>query len=154
MFSNLMKDGWDLPDTMTPKKLDKQVDYFYKRATDALDMASPLRPESRSLTSNVWFTDELLRMQQKVQRLYRCHLRERTPEAEVAYICARKKYRAACKKARVASWRKFTSFTPDEHSMAKLADLVQHREKKTLGSLLKEDGTVTVDGTETLEVLA
>ena len=60
IFSNLMGEGWDIPDTMTPKKLDKQVKYLYTRIDTALNLAAPLRPESRAVKSNVWFTDEHL----------------------------------------------------------------------------------------------
>ena len=153
-FTELLKGRWDLPDTMTPKKLDKQVQYLYSRINSALDVTSPMRPESVKTKVNVWFTEEHLSLQQKVQRLYRAHIRDKTPEAEALYRAARKKYQAKCKSDRKKSWQKHTSFTPNEHSMAKLADLVQHRERKTLGSLQKPDSSNTVDGLETLQVLA
>ena len=41
-FTELLKDGWDLPATMTRKKLDKQLAYVYRRIDSALDKSSPL----------------------------------------------------------------------------------------------------------------
>ena len=38
--------------------------------------------------------------------------------------------------------------------MAKLAELVQHKERNTLGSLRRPDGSITSDGLETLQILA
>ena len=103
--------------------------------------------------ANVWYTEEHFQLQQKVRRLYRKHLTDRTPESEAALKIARRKYRLRCRKSRKKKWQSFTSFTQNEHSMAKLAELVQHKERKTLGSLQRPDGSITSNGLETLQVL-
>lgn len=62
-------------------------------------------------------------------------------------------YLKSCRRANHASWREFVEKTPDEKGMARLVKIAQRKEIRTINTLLKEDGTLTEPGAETIRRL-
>lgn len=154
VFKHEMDGGYEIPEMMTTKKLEKMVGYMYSRLDTALDLACPVVLKQPKLKGNVWMTPYLRKLHRKVQTLYKRKIRTNVPTDISAYLAAHSKFRRLCRKERGKSWRKFVSDTKDEHNMSILAKIAQHKEKNSLNLLSKADGSVTNPGIETIKRVA
>ena len=66
-FTNhLSKLSFDFPDTISDKKLEKQVSKLYKAINDALEVSCPMTKATQRDTVNPWYTQEVKELQEEV----------------------------------------------------------------------------------------
>ena len=146
--------GYDIPEVITCKKLDKMVSHLYSRLEEALDSACPTILAKPKYKGSDWFDDKLKRLRGKVRKQYNTARRHDTQEEWGKYNAIHKRFRYRCRKAKTKTWRHFVSDTEDEHRMARLARIAQHNSKAQLHTLQRADGSFTAPGVETLVELA
>ena len=66
----LDKQIWDMPDTLTEKKVINWVDRLTRLLTSALDKAFPLSPATTVNKNNPWFTPQLKQLRKEVGAAY------------------------------------------------------------------------------------
>ena len=153
VFTTLLDKDWPRPERMSMKKLDKLVDSTVSEIVAALDEACPLKLSRPPSDPAAWFTEELLQEHLRVRRQFRRYMRHKSSAEHFKYQQLLRRFRKHCRRARTRSWRKYVSFTPSMHTMAKLADLVQHRQTHRVGLLRHPDGTISDSGEDTLQAL-
>ena len=146
----LRKPGFQIPERITCKKLDKMVSYLYSRVEDALDLACPKVSSKIKFRGSKWFTKSLARNNVRIRKQYRLASRFDTQEEWDKYFVMHKKFKYKCRKAKTKTWRHFVSSTKNEHLMSRMARIAQHRQRAQLHTLRKPDGTFTEPGRETL----
>ena len=147
-------DHFDPPLTMTTRKIDRLVERIYRVINHALDAACPLRPARPKTKDILWFGKEQKRLRNRTKRKYDAYRRQPTAARRKAFIVTKRGYHKTCRKAKRSSWRRFIEKTPDEASMAFLAKLAQRKETKSINALLKQDGSRSEPGLDTIQVLA
>ena len=152
--SKLMLPGYDIPEVITCKKLDKMVSYLYSRIDEALDEACPKIAVKPKYKGSEWFGEKLKSERNKVRRQYNIARRHDTQEEWSKYSTMHKRFRYKCRKSKAKTWRRFVSDTEDEHRMARLARIAQHNSKAQLHTLQRADGSFTAPGEETLVEMA
>lgn len=147
------KEHFDPPTTITTRKIDRLVDRFYTIINKALDVACPLRPARPKPRDMLWFGKDQKRLRNRTKRKYDAYKRQPTPARRKAFVATKRIYHKTCRRGKRSSWRSFIEKTPDEASMAFLTKLAQRRENKNINALLKQDGTTSEEGIETIQVL-
>ena len=153
-FTDSLDKDRTLPDRMTCKKLDKEVDNLYKDINAALDLACPKYKVKRKGKDTDWYTDKIKSLHFRVKKQFRKFSVVQTEEEKTKYDQLRKKFRRRCRRAKALSWRKFVNETPNEHKMATLSRIALHKDKNLLNVLYKSDGSITAPGHETIDRLA
>ena len=151
--TELSKRKFEIPEIMSPQKLDKMVEYLQKTLTEALDLACPKSVPVVKTTPD-WFNSDLKKLHSKVKRCYRKAKLDRTVRSHDKYKHLSLKFKKNCKRARYKNWRDFVAGTKTENKMAKLYRILQHRDKLLIHTLDKPDGTQTLPGSDTLRELA
>ena len=147
---HLQQPGFQIPEMVTCKKLDKMVGYLYHRIEEALDVSCPKISTKVKFHGSKWFTDSLARDTKRVRKQYNVAKRFDTAEEWNKYTAMHKKFKYKCRKAKTKTWRHFVTDTEDEHRMSRLARIAQHRERAQLHTLKTESGDFTSPGKETL----
>ena len=142
-----------LPKNFTTKKIDKLLDRWYKVLENGLDAACPLKPAKPPKVEMDWFGIDQRYLKNRVKRKYSTYRRCLTTRTRKAFVKAKRAYKRSCYKGRRESWRKFVEKTPNETNMAMLFKLAQRRDKRSINTLVKEDGTLTEPGVETISRL-
>ena len=150
----LRKPGFQIPERITCKKLDKMVSYLYGRIEEALDLACPKITTKIKFTGSKWFTKSLARNNVRIRKQHRIASRFDTHEEWGKYFAMHKKFKYKCRKAKTKTWRHFVSSTKNEHLMSRMARIAQHRQRAQLHTLRKSDGSFSEPGKETLLELA
>ena len=141
------------PESLTTRKVDKMLTRWYKTINEGLDKACPLRKAKLNPVEIEWYGSDQKYLKNRAQRKLAAHRASTCPKKRKAYVKAKRTYSRSCRKARKLSWRLFVEKTPDENNMATLFRIAQRRDKRTINTLLKEDGTLTETGTETINRL-
>ena len=152
--ATLMAPGYDLPEIITCKKLDKMVSYLYSRIEEALDVACPKVMAKVKFQGSKWFTPKLARLNQKVRKQYHSAQNMGTETEWGKYKAIHRKFKRRCRRAKTQKWRHFVIETENEHAMSRLAKIAQHRDRAQLHTLKTPEGTFTAPGKETLCELA
>ena len=153
-FTRALDGGYNIPETMTIKKLDKMVGYMYSRLNDALDEACPQVLVLPKLTGNRWMTSQLRHLRRKVSVLYKRWIRTQADNDHTAYLAAHARFRKLCRKEKARSWQAFVTSTKNEHNMAVLSRIAQHKDRKLVNLLRKADGSISVPGKDTIGRMA
>ena len=149
-FKVSLDGNYNIPDFMNIKKLDKMVGYMYERIEHALDTACPSVLVQPKLTGDRWMSRALKHLHRRVGVLYKRWTRTGVDTDYTAYLTSHVRFRKACRKERSKSWQKFVTETKNEHNMAVLTRIAQHKERKTVNLLRKADGSISVPGEDTI----
>ena len=153
LFTDTLNKDRKFPDRMTTKKLDKEVDLLYRDLNFALDAACPTFSLSSKPDESKWYNERLERYHFKVKKQYRRAITTEVDDEWAKYNIMHKKFKRRCRRSKAKAWRKFVSETEDEHKMSVLYKIAQHREKNELSTLVRNDGSVTEPGKETIKCL-
>ena len=145
---------FDAPQNFTTRKLDRFLNRVYKAIFESLDEACPMREAKATPLEIAWFGKDQRRFLNRTKRRYASYKKNKTRSKRKALIKAKRTYIRSCKQAKHASWREFVEKTPDEKSMARLVKIAQRRDTRTINTLMKDDGTLTEPGEETIQRLA
>ena len=154
LFRDKLKGNYNIPKTVSIKKLDKLVSYLYSRLNDAIDAACPTVLSQPKLKGNVWMSPYLKHLRRRVRTLYKRQLRTGSHNDVSEYLSTQARLRKQCRKAKAKSWRKFVSDTENEHSMCVLSRIAQHKERNAVNLVKKPDGSMTLPGSDTISRLA
>ena len=152
--SKLSNDSFFIPERITRKKVDRMVGNLYGCLEAALDEACPMVTNKIKFKGSRWFSDKLTETKKKVRKQFNIAKRVETEEEWEKYKSMHRKLKYKCRKARTQVWRRFVTETEDEHRMARLAKIAQHKSRSQLHTLQKEDGMFTEPGKETLIEMA
>ena len=152
-FSQSLDREYFIPDTMSPKKLDKLVDFMYDAINEALDLACPKHQLVPKIKSH-WFNDTARDLQRKVTKCCERAKRTRSVNDVKKFQFINKRFKKTCRFLKKKSWRDYVSGTANENKMAQLCRILQHKQRNKINILRKPDGDMTVPGVETLEELA
>ena len=144
---------FDIPDHMNTRKIDKLLQRWYKVINTALDEACPLRKAKLAPIELDWYGRDHKFLKNRAKRKYLAHRRSDCPKKRKAFVKARRAYDKACRRGRKGSWRLFIEKTPNETNMAKLFKIAQKRDRRSINTLLKPDGTLTDPGVDTIRSL-
>ena len=141
------------PENFTTFKIDKLLDRWYKVVNGALDIACPKRESRPSPIDSDWYGDDQKYLYNRAKRRYLSQKVGYTPRRRKAYIKAKTAYQRSCRKAKKRAWRLFVEQTPNESGMSKLFRIAQKRDRRTINTLRKPDGSLTDPGADTIKVL-
>ena len=154
VFSKAVADyEFQIPEVLNTRKVEKLLKRWYSVVGKALDKACPLRDPLLSPADMDWYGEDHRFLKNRAKRKYLAHRRSHCPKKRKAYVVAKRNYNKACKKGRRNAWRLFLETTPDEKRMARLFQIAQKRDKRAINTLLKQDGTLTEPGAETIQML-
>ena len=154
LFTQIIADyDFHIPDNFTTFKTDKLLKRWYKVVQGALNEACPLRPARPTPTEMDWYGDDLHFLHKRVKRKYIAHRKSLTSHKHKQFVKAKRSYRKACRRGRRQSWRLFVEKTPDQTNMAKLFKIAQRRDRRTINTIKRPDGTMTQPGMETITAL-
>ena len=153
IFTSTLNKEYKIPDVVNLKKIDRMVDYLYKSINEALDLACPKQVLEPKLKSH-WFNDTARNLQTKVTKSYLKARRSKSVNDSRKFQFINKRFKNKCRYLKTKAWRDFVSGTANEHKMARLCRILQHKQKNKINILRKPDGDMTVPGLDTLEELA
>lgn len=153
-FTDILDKERVLPERMTCKKLDQEIDRLYKDIDHALDVACPKFLTKVQKKKADWYTDKIAHLHFKVKKQYRKAMESGVQYEWEKHERLRKSFRRRCRRSKTIVWRKFVNDTPNEHKMAHLSRIALHRDRRSLNVLLNSNGDVTDPGGETIERLA
>jgi ribonuclease HI len=137
----------------SPQTIEDHASLLHNAIEAALDKVAPIvtfRP--KRLKFNWWNPD--LDDLKKVTR--QSHRKARGSRSETdwdRYYRLRRKFKYACKKARQASWRAFTTEAETMPLAAKLNKIIRQKKHQQVGALKKPDGTFTDSSKESYVLL-
>ena len=141
------------PDNFTTMKIDKLLDRWYDVINKGLDAACPMKKAKPSRGEMYWFGPDQKFHKNRVKRKYLTYRTHPTASYRKAFVKAKRAYRKVCFKGRKESWQMFVEKTPNETNMAALFRIAQRRDKRSINTLLRPDGTLTDPGKETIKIL-
>ena len=150
---HLAKADYGVPMDMSMKKLDRLVARIYKHLNKAIDIACPAVTIKQVAQSSHWATAEHDLEKERVSRLYKQAKQNVTPENWERYKKADKAFKKMCQNDRNKAWRKYKESLQSEKDMASLAKMAQRQERRDINVLVREDGSVTEPGQDTMEYL-
>ena len=142
-----------IPLNFTTMKIDKLLDRWYAALEKGLDEACPKRPAQPSKAELDWFGQDQKFLKNRVKRKYNSYRRALTKGSRKAFVKAKLAYKHSCIRGRKQSWRMFVEKIPDEKNMSILFKIAQHRDKRSINTLLKDDGSLTDPGLDTIKRL-
>ena len=146
---------WDIPDTLTEKKINILVDRLTQTLTDALNNACPLSPACTVNKNNPWFTPQLKQLRKEVGAAY---LRKMTNNAEHLineYKDRLKRYKRLIIKTKKAHHAKYVDSIKNEEEMSLyVKGLLKQKTVAKPSTLKRPDGSYTKSPEEALLELA
>jgi ribonuclease HI len=138
---------------ITQSECDKMVEKLYEYINDGLQEAIPKSKPKMKDMNNPWWNDNLKSRRRQVNRLYQSMKKHKTSVSTDRYNNAKKEYKKACNKARLSSWEDFKEKINSVEDANKFRKIIEKHINITLGSLQKENGSLTQPGEETLDLL-
>ena len=100
-----------------------------------------------------WYNDKLRKERSKVDKLYKLKTTYVNDTTKKAYDKARLDYDLNCTEAREKSWSKLCSDTNSLGDMSKLFNLINRKPIEEIGLLLRPDGSLAANPTESMDIL-
>ena len=144
---------YGLPEAMSMKKLDKLVARVYRILEEALDAACPRIKHNPTVSKSHWAGEKHEQGKKKVSELYKQAKRTGHDEHWETYKRADRDFKRMCKNDKNKAWRKYKESIQSVTDMAALARGAQQEEKRDINTLLKDDGSNTDPGAETIDLL-
>ena len=142
-----------IPESFNSLKVDKLLRRWYKVVNSALDKACPLRPVKPTPIESEWYGEDLRYLHNRVKRKYLAYRHHKSARKRKSYVKAKRSYERACRKGKRSAWRLFVESTPNETNMPALFRIAQKRDKRSINTLRRQDGTLTEPGEETIREL-
>ena len=142
-----------MPTNFTTFKIDAHLDRWYVVVHSALDLACPLRPAKSTPIESEWYKADHKALHNRAKRKYIAHRWTANPGKRKAFVKAKRAYSKACRKGKRTAWRIFVEVTPTEKHMAALYRIAQKRDKRSINTLQRPDGTLTDPGADTITYL-
>ena len=150
---HLRQIDYALPQDISMKKLDRLVKQLYQHIDSALDKACPITTITQKVRSGFWATDKHDKAKAQVTNLYAKAKSSGKAEDWETYKVHDKKFKKMCKQDRNRAWRHYKETLQTEKEMASLARLAQREERREINVLIKQDGTASQPGKDTIDVL-
>ena len=141
------------PPRWTTDEIDYALDRLYRDIDRALDRSVKKVRVRNGPRPPTWWNEALSEAKAKVKRLTSCHRKTRTEASYQRLTEGRRAYSHLLRKTKRSEWQKFCNETTDHTKMARLVKIIKNAEQQTLGILKRNDGTMSSDPQETLEIL-
>ena len=147
------KSKWVPPLRWTKYTLDQEATKFLEIIKETLDKACPVRQIDFGNKRKSWWNNNLAALKAKTKRLFRKFKLQNSQTNYDNFHEARKSYYKEISKAKKESWIDFCSSILDVKSFSKVSKSLTSGDKVSMGQLRKDDGSVTLDETDTLNTL-
>lgn len=142
-----------LPENIKDEDCETAITDLYRAINRAMKSCIPQTKQKTVDKNNPWWTHELKLERAKVSKLYKAQNKTPTDTNVDKYKKAHQQYKANCLKARKISWRNFQTGIDSIQSMNTYRKIIEGNKKAMLGTLTREDGSITNPGSETIEYL-
>ena len=140
-----------MPKRIKDEDWEKELEHVYRYINLAMKKAIPKSKAVIVDRNNPWWNAKLKKRRNKVSKLYQKQSKVPTEMNINNYKSDHRLYKAACEKARVASWSKLQQHSIQD--MNNFRKIIETGNKFTLGTLEKDDGTITDPGEDTVKHL-
>ena len=142
-----------LPKLIKDEDCEKEVSRIYKTINHAMKISIPKSKPTTVDKNNPWWSKELKDMRNRVSKLYKRKNLSPTTANINLYKETQRSYKKACEKARLNSWRALQQGIDNIQDMNNFRKIIGGNQKITLGTLTKNDGSITDPGEDTLTYL-
>ena len=154
LFNELLtKQVFKLPNNINQEDLEKAISDLYKKLHLTMKKSVPRSKPKTIDKNNPWWTKKLKTERNSVSKLYKLYINNKTEANLNNYKAKNQIYKRNCEKARKRSWLDLQSNINDIQSANNFRKIIEGGNKATLGTLVKDDGTITDPGTDTLDHL-
>ena len=126
---------------------------IYRGINSAMKKAIPKSKAAIVDKNNPWWNPKLKKQRNTVSKLYQRQIKTPTDSDIHKYRAEHRSYKAACERARKASWRKLQQGIDSIQDMNNFRKIIEAGNKISLGTLTREDGTITDPGEYTVNYL-
>ena len=142
-----------MPNVIKDEDCEKELTNIYRYINSAMKKSIPKSKAAIVDKNNPWWNLTLKKQRNTVSKLYQKQIKSPT-EANISnYKAEHRSYKAACEKARKDSWRKLQQGIDNIQDMNNFRKIIETGNKITLGTLTKDDGTITDPGKDTVKYL-
>ena len=142
-----------LRETITEQRMEKALDKFYTNINKALDEACPKEQPKVIDKNNPWWTPELQTERKALAKLYKTKCRHPTAVNIAIYKQNKTTFARHCRQAQTKGWNSFTADTDSLEKMNVLRKIMEGHTTNTIGTLEKQDGSITDPGVDTISTL-
>ena len=142
-----------LPNLIKDEDCEKELTNIYRHINSAMKKAIPKSKAVIVDKNNPWWNQNLKTQRNTVSKLYQRQIKSPSESNINKYRTEHRLYKAACEKARKASWRKLQQGIDSIQDMNNFRKIIETGNKISLGTLTKEDGTITDPGEDTVKYL-
>ena len=142
-----------MPNLIKDEDCKKGLTNIYRHINSAMKKSIPKSKAAIVDKNNPWWTQTLKKQRNTVSKLYQKQIKLPTESNISKYRAEHRSYKAACEKARKDSWRKLQQGIDSIQDKNNLRKIIETGNKITLGTLTKEDGTITDPGEDTVKYL-
>ena len=142
-----------MPNVIKDEDCEKEVTNIYRHINSAMKKSIPKSKAVIVDKNNPWWNPTLKKQRNTVSKLYQKQINSPTMVNINNYKSEHRSYKAACEKARKESWRKLQQGIDSIQDMNNFRKIIETGNKISLGTLTKEDGTITDPGEDTVKFL-
>ena len=139
-----------LPSNIKDKDCEKELKHMYDCIRGAMKKAIPKSKATVVDKNYPWWNNKLKQQRALVSKLYKKQLNAPSEANVNRYKVKHREYKNMCEKARKESWRKLQQSINSIQDMNTFHKVVEANNKLTLGTLVREDGSYTDPGKETI----
>ena len=142
-----------LPKNIKDEDCEFELINLYKEINGAMKVAIPKAKPITIDKNNPWWSKFLKNKRNSVSKLYKAQIKDPTNSKINKYKEAHREYKSLCEKARKKSWRMLQDNINSIQDMNNFRKIIDSSNKITLGTLVKDDGSITDPGAETVDYL-
>ncbi len=148
------KQARHIPDLWNEESLEVEATVYTEIITKALDESHPMRAVT-STTVNLphWWDEDATDLHRKVKKCRRIYQKDKSDSNFQELKEARKLYSKHIRRAKRQSWQQFTEKCTTPKMLATLQRAIQRRDNKKLGTIRREDGSLSQSSKEILNRL-
>ena len=149
----IMEKEINIPPIINQETCDRIMTDFYAIINEAMTEAIPKTKTKIIDKNNPWWTDELQAMRKRLNKLYRTSKRKPSTRSINAYKQVQSEYAKKCDKVRNNAWADFKEKLDSLEAVNRFRKIIEKHIKVRIGTLVKEDGTITDPGKDTITYL-
>ena len=140
----------DFPRVMTTQVLEEKLGEFYAILDNARDEAIPQVMIKAGSNTNTWYTERCKRMRSRVAKLKRKYERKKSERNWIEYHEKHSEYKNFCSHSKDEAFKDYLETLPDFEELSKFHRGVIKKNNSELTCLLRNDGSRTEPGEDTL----
>jgi len=141
------------PDNITCKDLETVLNQFYKFIKQAMSKFIPKSKGKVLDLNNPWWNNNLKQQRKQLTKMYRKKMKFPTAGNQAKYRELFATYSKTCEKEQKINFNDYAECINSIEAMNKFRKITEIKANKKIGTLEREDGTITKPGTDTLNHL-